>query len=163
MVNSESEVLPSSLGIPADDEVEDLGGEQEQAYYDIGSLFQSRASRPGQDFGWLDKDHYFTEQDRPGELYREGEWTEKYTDMDEIKVNGAKRPHWNKSKEEIRQIIAQCHAVLGKDQGEQCLSCQDFTKYFHGVNSPLFILFRDRMGSPPIPVIPIYLSAFIRQ
>jgi hypothetical protein len=101
MVNNESEVLPSSLGIPADDEVEDLGGEQEQSYYDIGSLFQSRASWPGQEFGWLDEDHYFfAEQDRPDELYREGEWTEKYTDMDEIQVNGAKRRHWNKSKED---------------------------------------------------------------
>jgi hypothetical protein len=139
MVNSESEVLPSSLGIPADDEVEDLGREQEKSYYDIGSLFQSRASRSGQDFGWLDEDHYFAEQDCPDELYREGEWTEKYTNIDEIQVNGAKQQNWDKSKEEIRQIIAQCHAVLGKDQGEQCLGRQDFTEYFHGVNLPLFI------------------------
>ena len=73
MVNSESEVLPSDIGIPTDEvaqrDVQDGQHDAEQDavqdnddsisdFDDIDSLFRSRASRPSNDDGWLDCDHY---------------------------------------------------------------------------------------------------------
>ena len=72
MVNSESEVLPSVSGIPrnivseqhddpdtalrlghdAEEDAEDLVSEIE----DVESIFRPRASRPSNDYGWLEKD-----------------------------------------------------------------------------------------------------------
>ena len=62
--------------------------------------------------------------------------------MDEIQVNGAIRRHWDKVKDEIRQIMSQCKNLLGKDD----LRREDFVEYMYGSSSPLFGLFRDRLN-----------------
>ena len=85
MVNSESEVLPATSAIPTEGVVNEEQG---------GELLASRLSR---DDGWLDSDHYF-EQDLPSDSFKDGEWKERYKDLDEIQVNGAIRRQWKKGK-----------------------------------------------------------------
>ena len=108
MVNSESEVLPSTLGMPPDDV---LGHNEEQGAAQgldedgeddalsevdgVESLFRPRASRPSNDDGWLDYDHY-SHLDAPADSYADGEWRERDSDLDEIQVNGAIRRQWKK-------------------------------------------------------------------
>ena len=79
MVNSESEVLPATSAIPTEGVVnEEQGGELLE---DVDALLQARASRPSCDDGWLDSDHYF-EQDLPSDSFKDGEWKERYKDLD---------------------------------------------------------------------------------
>lgn len=90
MVNSESEVLPAASAIPFES-AEDEGhaeGRAEEQIDDVDSLFQARASRPSCDDGWLDADHYF-DQDLPLDSFNDGEWKEKYKDIDDIAVDRA--------------------------------------------------------------------------
>ena len=87
MVSSESEVLPATFAVPT----ESPAGEQQDGetdvftQFDVDSLLQARASRPSCDDGWLDTDHYF-DQDLPVDSFKDGEWKEKYTDLDKIQV-----------------------------------------------------------------------------
>ena len=112
-----------------------LAGEEQagQQTEDVGSILHSRASRSSRDDVWLDTDHYF-EQDLPSDSFKDGEWKERYKDMDEIQVNGAIRRQWKKGKLEIEEIVNRCSVVLGKDE----LFREDFVECFHGPNSRLF-------------------------
>ena len=108
MVSSESEVLPSALGIPSDDVddkqgglgavrdfKDDAEGDAEDLQLlskgdDFESLFCSRASHPSNDNGWLDEDHYL-QLDAPANSDVNGDLRERHTDLNKIQVNGAIR------------------------------------------------------------------------
>ena len=143
MVNSESQVLPATHAFPTESlDGEQQGKETDNSLHldDVETIYRARASRPGSNDGWLDTDHYFA-QDLPADSYKDGEWKEKYKDLDEIQVNGASRRQWKKGISEIEQIMNRCKEVFSKDD----LCREDFVEYFHGANSPLFISFRDRL------------------
>ena len=93
------------------------------------------------DGDWLDEDGHF-QHDAPVDPFVD-EWKEKYKDLDEIQINGAIRRQWKLGKKEIREILANCRDVLGKDN--DALRREDFVLHFYGVNSPIFILFRSRL------------------
>ena len=134
MVLDESNVLPSPAAFDSNetDDPISIGVDE--------TLSQSRPSRPSQDQGWLDEDHYF-EHDLPSEEFNPGEWKEEYKHMDEIQVNGALRRQWKFGRKEITQIRARCSVVLGKES----LRREDFVEWFYRVDSPLFDLFWRRL------------------
>ena len=84
MVDGESDVLPAAAGLDASE------GDASISTDPLHSISQSRPSRPCHDDGWLDKDHYF-ENDDPADTCDYDKWKEKYKDIDEIQVNGAIR------------------------------------------------------------------------
>ena len=108
---------------------------------DVKSIFCLRPSRPSNDHGWLDSDHY-SQLDLPTDSYTDGEWKERYTDLDEIQINGAIRRQWIQGQKEIRQIVSKCTDVLGKDEVRR----EDFVEHIYGFTSPLFEVFRERLG-----------------
>ena len=137
MVASESEILPSPAGSPLENDGQLLQPD------DLENLIQSssRSSRPHLDDSWLDLDQCL-DSNAPTDMYQQGKWKEKYKDLDEILVNGASRRQWTRVKEEIRQILKQCESLIGRDS----LRCEDFSQHFHGINSPLFEVYRKRLG-----------------
>ena len=134
MVDSESAVLPA----PAAFDPADSGDSSSESESD--APFASRPSRPFQDNGWMDGDHY-SEADVPTDCHNASEWTEKYKDLDEIQVNGAIKRQWKIGIEEVKQIIKQCQKVIGKESIRRA----DMSNHFYGPNSPLSDLFRRRL------------------
>ena len=137
MVNSESEVLPTP--IPGD---EDGTFDTAALIDDPSSLLQdARSSRAfNDDGGWMGTDHYH--DDVPVDSFNEREWKEVHKKVEKILVNGALNRQWKLSKLEIKQIIEQCHRVLGKES----LRREDFSTHFFGDTSPLFRVFESRLN-----------------
>ena len=141
MVNSESGVVPSPLPSPifCDSDVQ-LDASSDS---DLEPLaLDARSCRPFfDDDGWKSTDHY--SDDLPQDSSSEG-WKEKYTRMENISVNGAKRRQWKIHQTEILQILTRCQLVVNalKDS----FSRGHLSEHFYGYQSPLFVLFREELG-----------------
>ena len=111
MLSNDSAVLPAAVPALKSNE----GDEYVFDTNEFNNLSRSRPSRPYQDDGWLDTDHYF-EDDAPTDSFNSSKWKEKYKDMDEIQVNGAIKRQWMRGKKEVEQILARCKHVIGRDR-----------------------------------------------
>jgi len=138
VVDGESAVLPAPAAFDLDDPAASLLDEPE---LDLAEPSISRPSRPFIDKDWVDEDHYF-DGDLPTDQYGSGEWKETYKDIDEIQFNGSIRRHWKRGQNEVRQVIAQCRKVIGRDDVRR----EDLSRHFYGIQSPLFHLLRRRLG-----------------
>ena len=116
MVDGESAVLPAPAAFDLDDLAASLLDEPE---LDETEPSVSRSSRPFTDKDWMDQDHYF-DGDLPTDQHGSAEWKETYKDMDEIQVNAAIRRQWKRGRNEVKQVIAQCHKVIGRDDIRRC-------------------------------------------
>ena len=87
MVDSESAVLPA----PAAFDPADSGDSSTESESD--ATFASRPSRPFQDNGWMDEDHY-NEVDVPTDCHNASKWKQTYKDLGEIQVNGTIKRQW---------------------------------------------------------------------
>ena len=135
MVHDESAVLPAPAAFDPDN------GEDCYLLSEFNSPTVSRSSRPFQDTGWADDDHYH-ESDLPTDQIVPSEWTEKYKDLDQIQVNAAIKRQWKKGRKEIEQVIIKCQSIFDSDS----IRREDLTEYFYGPNSPLFELLCRRLG-----------------
>ena len=131
-------MLPAPAAFDLDDPAASLLDEPE---LDLAEPSISRPSRPFIDKDWVDEDHYF-DGDLPTDQYGSGEWKETYRDIDEIQFNGSIRRHWKRGQNEVRQVIAQCRKVIGRDDVRR----EDLSRHFYGIQSPLFHLLRRRLG-----------------
>ena len=129
VVDGESAVLPAPAAFDLDDPAASLLDEPE---LDLAEPSISRPSRPFIDKDWVDEDHYF-DGDLPTDQYGSGDWKETYKDIDEIQFNGSIRRHWKRGQNEVRQVIAQCRKVIGRDDVRR----EDLSRHFYGIQSPL--------------------------
>ena len=137
MVADESEVLPTAAALGPDD------GDPAAFDDELARVAVPRPSRPSLDHGWEEEDHYHTANaDAPADAYDHGAWKEVYHDLDEIMVNGALKLHWQRGMLEVQQIFERVKHVIGRDDVRR----EDLTLYFFGAQSPLAILFMDRLG-----------------
>ena len=111
MVDGESAVLPAPAAFDLDDLAASLLDEPE---LDETEPSVSRSSRPFTDKDWMDQDHYF-DGDLPTDQHGSAEWKETYKDMDEIQVNAAIRRQWKRGPNKVKQVIAQCHKAIRRD------------------------------------------------
>ena len=77
MVDGESAVLPAPAAFGSADPDDSL------PVFESDAPSEARPSRPFQDNGWMDEDHYY-DADVPADCYNPREWTETYKDLDEI-------------------------------------------------------------------------------
>ena len=135
MVLDESEVLPAPAAFDPDD------GDEYNPVPEFDSLSVSRSSRPSQDVGWADDDHYH-DSDLPTDQYVPSKWTEKYKDLDQIQVYAAIKRQWKKGRKEVGQVVTKCQSIFQSDS----IRREDLSRHFYGPNSPLFELLRRRLG-----------------
>ena len=119
MVHDESAVLPAPATFNPDD------GEDCDPLPEFCSLSVSRSSRPFQDTGWADDDHYH-ESDLPTDQFVPSEWAEKYKDLGQIQVNAAIKRQWKKGRKEIEQVVTKCQSIFDSDS----IRREDLTEYF---------------------------------
>ena len=70
-------VLDESTVLPAKDALDLDKNETSNSINEIDSLALSRPSRPCQDNGWINEDHYYKNYS-PSDLFKSKEWIKKY-------------------------------------------------------------------------------------
>jgi len=103
--------------------------------------------RIGQSISHLDDSEYYLfdgEEDVP-EQENPKSWTSiGLNNFAGFDVNSSKKKMWNRCKSELRDVGEQCKEAFRT--GARRVNKEDIVKYFYGVDSPIWYVFRERLG-----------------